>query len=89
MTSSLYEQHTREHPAYRRGFADGNDVGLAVSLNTITAERARQDDAAAVANHTNPSGPDAATHAYSSGRLHAVVWSQSSRQPWPGRGSTS
>jgi hypothetical protein len=59
MAPSFYDQITREHPAYRAGFARGRDVGLVIALNAIVAEQTRQGD-------SHP-------HEYAAGRLGAVA----------------
>jgi hypothetical protein len=68
--SSIYDQITREHPAYRAGFAQGRDVGLVIALNIITAEWARQVDAGRIAGLAGPR--QLHPHEYTAGRLLAV-----------------
>ena len=53
-SSSIYDQLTREHPAYQAGFAQGRDVGLVIALNIISAEWARQVDAGRLAGLAGP-----------------------------------
>ena len=71
MPNSLYDQHTREHPAYRRGFQTGQAVGLRISLGEICGEVARQDDAAIVAR-SDPHTQDGRTHEAASTALLKV-----------------
>jgi hypothetical protein len=40
--SSIYDQITREHPAYVAGFAQGRDVGIVIAMHAITCERVHQ-----------------------------------------------
>jgi hypothetical protein len=72
MNPSLYDQITREHPAYVAGFAQGRDVGLRMALEVVPAESARQDDAAIVAALDPRQHVDTARHRYCAGRLLAV-----------------
>ena len=72
MAPSMYEQITREHPAYQAGFAQGRDTGLVFALTAITAELTRQDDAATVAALAPRQHVQTARHQYCAGRLLAV-----------------
>jgi hypothetical protein len=72
MSTSFYDQITREHPAYRAGYRAGHDVGLRVALDIICKETANQDDLEVVAG-LNPRTADTARHAYTSARLYDVA----------------
>jgi hypothetical protein len=72
MGNSVYDQITRDHPAYRAGFNAGRDVGLIIALTIITGKEAGQDASAIVAS-LDIRQPGAARHEYASGRLHAVA----------------
>lgn len=71
MAPSMYDQITREHPAYVAGFAQGRDVGLTIALNVICRESARQEDAAIHAALGTDSSA-AMPHEYAAGRLLLV-----------------
>jgi hypothetical protein len=73
MPTSLYDQLTREHPAYRAGYAAGVDLGLRQALDIICAEWAAQVDAAIVTVLDDARRLEAARHEYAAGRLHAVA----------------
>ncbi len=68
MPTSLTYDPIRELPIYRDGFSAGRDVGLAIALAAITAERAHQER---LARH-----PDSGSHTcrvYADGVLLAVA----------------
>jgi hypothetical protein len=44
MANSLAHDSARALPLYRDGFSAGRDVGLAIALAAITAERATRND---------------------------------------------
>ena len=67
MSNSLYDQHTREHPAYRDGHTAGVDVGLVIALTAISAERAHQER---LARHPDSGS---ACRVYADGVLLAVA----------------
>ena len=71
MANSLYDQITREHPAYQAGFAQGRDVGLRIAIEVVVAEQTRQEDAATVAALGTDSSA-ALPHEYAAGRLLLV-----------------
>jgi hypothetical protein len=73
MGSSVYDQLTREHPAYRTGFNAGRDVGLVVALTAITTELTRQVYAAADVSVTSADASAALPHEFAAGRLLAVA----------------
>jgi hypothetical protein len=83
MSTSLYDQHVRAHPAYAAGFTQGRDVGLRIALDALTAEQVRQEDAAIVAAlETDASA--ALPHEYAAGRLHAVAYIVAGQfRQWP------
>jgi hypothetical protein len=72
MAPSLYDQYTREHPAYRAGYAAGVDLGLRQALDALTAERIRLDALADVLAGS-ATGTTAARITYADGRLAAVA----------------
>ena len=62
MSNSLYDEITREHPAYAAGSTAGRDVGLRRALDVITAERGRLHQL-----------PDTACREFADGRLQQVA----------------
>jgi hypothetical protein len=70
---SLYDQLTREHPAYVAGFTQGRDVGIRTALDVVVAEMARQEDAAITGGSDSTRHVSAGNHAYAAGRLHEVA----------------
>ena len=69
MSNSLYDRHTREHPAYRAGFTAGHDLGLRQALDAITVERRSLGDDI-IGTVTDPNNP---TYAFADGRLETVA----------------
>jgi hypothetical protein len=68
MSTSLTHDPIRELPIYRDGFTASRNVGLAIALAAITAERAHQER---LARH-----PDSGSHAcrvYADGALLVVA----------------
>ena len=72
MAHILAPDPARELPIYLDGFHAGRDVGLRIALDAITAESARQEDAALVAALGTDSS-SALPHEYAAGRLLAVA----------------
>jgi hypothetical protein len=70
---SLYDQLTREHPAYQAGQRAGVDIGLRMALDAICAEWAAPTDAAIVAALSDPHRRNAVRHEYAAGRLQRVA----------------
>jgi hypothetical protein len=69
MTPSLIHETIAKLPIYQDGFARGRDVGLAIALTAITAERAHQERLGSQPDH--PGSP--ACRVYADGALHAVA----------------
>jgi hypothetical protein len=68
MPNSLTYDPIRALPIYRAGFAAGQDVGLRLALNAITAERGHQERLA-----THPDAGSPACRVYANGVLLGVA----------------